>query len=107
MQKQDIQAIVTMTVRELMRQDMLKDRYSIVIKKVEPMIRGFFDGNGDGRIECFLRQYAKDPYIDVIYLHYQKDMTLEEIAGELAKDTSTVKRNKKRLLMALYAELEE
>ena len=106
MDKAEVQEIILMTLQELRRQDMLKDRYSVVIKNIDPILKEYFFKKNNKKIEYFLRTHSDDPYIDVIYLHYRDSMTLERIASILDKDTSTVKRNKKRLIMELYDILE-
>lgn len=106
MDKAEVQSIIHMTIQELKRQGMLKDRYSVIIKNIDPVIKEYFLRKNNKKIEFFLRDNSDDPYIDVIYLHYRDGMTLEKIAGVLDKDTSTVKRNKKRLIMELYDVLE-
>ena len=106
MDKTEVQEIILMTLRELRRQDMLKDNYSVIIRKIEPVIKEYFLRKNNKKIEYFLRDYSDDPYIDVIYLHYRDGITLERIAGILDKDTSTVKRNKKRLMTEMYNMLE-
>lgn len=106
MDKTEVQEIILMTIQELRRQGMLKDRYSVVIKNIDPVLKEYFFKKNNKKIEYFLRTHSDDPYIDVIYLHYRDSMTLERIASILDKDTSTVKRNKKRLIMELYDVLE-
>ena len=91
-----------MTVQELKRQGMLRDRYSIILRDTEPAVKDFFKHKNNKKVEAFLRDNSDDPYIDVIYLHYRDNVTLGEIAGILDKDESTVKRNKKRLMLKLY-----
>lgn len=102
MNKQEIQNIVTMTIYELKRQGMLKDEYTVILKDVEPVIKEYFQKKNNKEVECFLIEYSDDPYIDIIYLHYRDNITIERIAECMGKDTSTIKRNKKRLVKAIY-----
>lgn len=102
MDKAEIQSIVEMTVQELKRQGMLRDRYSIILRDTEPAVKDFFNHKNNKKIEAFFRDNSDDPYIDVIYLHYRDNVTLGEIASILDKDESTVKRNKKRLMIKLH-----
>lgn len=106
MNKEEVQAIVFMTIKELKRQGMLKDRYSVILKETEPIIKQFFLKKNNKELERFLINYSDDPYIDVIYLHYRDGMTIERIAEVMEKDASTIKRNKKRLIQAIYNTLE-
>lgn len=107
MNKQEIQSIVIMTIRELKRQGMIKDRYVIILKEVEPVIREYFEKKNNKELEYFLIDHSDDPYIDIIYLHYRDGVTIEKIAECLGKDVSTIKRNKKRLLVNIYDTLME
>ena len=102
MNKEEIQSIVAMTISELMRQGMLKDEYTVILKEVEPVIKEYFQKKNNKAVEYFLIEYSDDPYIDIIYLHYRDNVTIERIAECMGKDTSTIKRNKKRLIKAIY-----
>ena len=102
MNKEEVQAIVVMTITELKRQGMLKDRYSVILKETEPVIKDYFRKRNNKELEGFLIDYSNDQYIDIIYLHYRDGITIERIAELLDKDASTIKRNKKRLIMAIY-----
>lgn len=104
--KEEIQNIVTMTINELRRQGMLKDEYSVILKETEPLIKEYFQKKNNKPIEYFLREYSDDPYIDIIYLHYRDGITIDKIAECLYKDTSTIKRNKKRLIKAIHSMLD-
>lgn len=106
MNKEEVQAIVFMTIKELKRQGMLKDRYSVILKETEPIIKQFFLKKNNKELERLLIEYSDDPYIDVIYLHYRDGLTIEKIAEVMDKDASTIKRNKKRLIQAIYNTLE-
>lgn len=105
MDKSEVQSIILMTIQELKRQGMLKDTYSVILKETEPVIKEYFTKKNNKNIERFLREYSDDQYIDIIYLHYRDCITIERIAGALDKDVSTIKRNKKRLIMRLYDRL--
>lgn len=106
MDRNEVQSIVLATIAELRRQGMLRDEYEAIRKTSEPLIRQFFLKKNNEKIKKFLIEYSDDPYIDIIYLHYRDNATLEKIAEWMEKDVSTVKRNKKRLLMLLYDFLE-
>ena len=106
MDKREVQAIVYMTIQEFKRQGLLKDRYSLILKDVEPVIREHFFTENNVKIQNFLIDFAYDPYIDIIYLHYRDNLTIERIASVMDKDVSTIKRNKKRLISKIYELLE-
>lgn len=105
MNKEEIQNIIIMTISELKRQGMLRDEYTIILKETEPAIKEYFQKKNDKEIEFFLVEYSDDPYIDIIYLHYRDNITIERIAECMGKDVSTIKRNKKRLIKVLYNRL--
>lgn len=107
MDKLEIQNIVKITITELRRQGLLKDEYNTILKELEPELKKYFNDKKDRVIECLLYKYADDPYIDVIYLHYRDNVTIERIADCMSKDVSTIKRNKKRLIMSMYRDLKE
>lgn len=52
-----------------------------------------------------LLSIKEDPYYQVIILRYFESYTLEEIAEELEKDTSTISRNRTRLINDLKVKL--
>ena len=108
MDKGEVQAIVEQTIKALKRQGLLKDDYNIVLKETEPIIRDFFKNKkqNNDNITAFLDAYKSDAYIDIIYLHYRDGLTIERIAEEMSREVSTIKRNKKRLIMKLYDSLE-
>lgn len=105
MNREEIQTIITMTICELKRQGMLKDEYTVILKEVEPVIKEYFQKKNNKAIERFLIERSDDPYIDIIYLHYRDNITIERIAECMAKDTSTIKRNKKRLIKIIFNSL--
>lgn len=107
MNKEEVQSIILMTLRELKRQNLLKDTYSVVLKEVEPVIKEYFHRKNNKEIELFLVKYSDDPYIDIIYLHYRDSITIERIAELMDKDISTIKRNKKRLIISMYEHMED
>lgn len=106
MEKDEVQRIVLMTIRELKRSGMLKDEYTVVLKEVEPVIKEYFQKRNNKKLDFFLSEHSDDPYIDIIYLHYRDNITIDRIAECLVKDVSTIKRNKKRLIMSIYNMLE-
>ena len=107
MERDEVQAIVKMTIRELRRQGLLKDSYTVVLKDIEPVLREYFDKKNNKTIERFLVERSDDAYIDILYLHYRDNIAIGRIAEVLRKDISTIKRNKKRLIMALSDLLEK
>ena len=56
-------------------------------------------------LEKALDDIRTDEYYDIIPLVYYHGMTTEEVAEEMEKDTSTIYRNKKRLVKKLEIKL--
>lgn len=106
MTNDEIREIVRITINELANRNMIRtDRYQIVLKSLEPKLREFFKTNKDNRdkqMGQILYRLSGDSYIDIIYSQYRDGITMERIAEEMDKDVSTIKRNKKRLMMNIY-----
>lgn len=108
MTPEQIREVVKITLDELTNRKLIKDDYQSVLRVVEKKLRDYFNNHGDGNgISYALRTLSDDPYIDIIYLHYRDDLTLENIAEYYDKEVSTIKRNKKRLIYKIYDLLEE
>lgn len=101
-----IREVVKMTLDELSSRKLLDDtkvRMELASKK----LRMFFNNRGDGtNIGYALRELSDDPYIDILYLNYRDGKTIEWIAEQMEKDESTIKRNRKRLLLEVHRVLE-
>lgn len=106
MTPEQIREVVKITLDELTNRKLIKDDYQSVLRVVEKKLRGYFNGN-DKAVSSALRILSDDPYMDIIYLHYRDDLTLENIAEYYDKEVSTIKRNKKRLIYKIYDLLEE
>ena len=101
MDSEEVKQVVLMTINELKCQGMLKNQYSLILKDVEPVLKDYFCKKNNKNIEYFLHTHSDDPYIDILYLHYRDGVTIERMADILDKDVSTIKRNKKRLIMCI------
>lgn len=108
MTPEQIKEVVSITLDELIARRLIStEKYQFILRVMDKKLYAFFDNKGDGtNILYALRQLSDDPYIDVIYLQYRERQTLERIAEYMEKDISTVKRNKKRLIIQLYNVLE-
>ena len=104
MTPEQIREIVKITIEELTDKKLLKsDNYTVILKKVELALDHFFNNVGNAKkVGYALNQLSDDPYIDIIFLQYRDDKTLEWIAEYYDKDISTIKRNKKRLILSIY-----
>jgi effector-binding domain-containing protein len=108
MTPEQIREVVKITLDELTTRKLIKDDYQSVLRVVEKRLRAYFNNRGDGNgITYALRTLSDDEYIDIIYLHYRDECTLESIAEYYDKEVSTIKRNKKRLIYKIYELLEE
>ena len=108
MTPEQIREVVKITLDELTNRKLIKDDYQSVQRVVEKKLRDYFNNRGEGNgITYALRILSDDPYIDLIYLHYRDEATLEFIAEVMEKEVSTIKRNKKRLIYKIYDLLEE
>lgn len=103
MDQSQIREIVKITLDELAQRNMLKDPYQDILKAVDKYLCDYFNNKAEGNgVSYALRQLLDDPYIDLIYLHYRDKRTIEDIAEYYEKDTSTILRNKKRLVKSIY-----
>lgn len=106
MTPEQIREVVKMTLDELTTRKLIKDDYQSVLREVEKRLRAYFTGTDKG-VKHALTTLSDDEYIDIIYLHYRDECTLESIAEYYDKEVSTIKRNKKRLIYKIYDLLEE
>lgn len=101
-----IREVVKITLDELSSRKLLDDG-KVTRAIAGKALRGYFIGaKPNKRITYILRQLSDDPYIDILYLHYRDGRTIEWIAEHMEKDESTIKRNRKRLLMEVHKMLE-
>ena len=106
MTPEEIREVVRITLDELSQRKQYKPvNYSAVLQEVDKRLYKFFRGGKDSELRQVLNRISDDAYIDIIYLQYRDGKTLEWIAEILDKDTSTIKRNKKRLIMAIHDSL--
>ena len=107
MTPEQIREIVKITLDELTQRKLIKDDYPVILKVVEHKLMSFFNDTGDATgVSHALNQLSDDPYIDIIFLHYRDEATLEWIAEAMDREVSTIKRNKKRLVKRIYELLE-
>lgn len=105
---EEIKLIVKLTVEELTQRKLLQtDNYQNILTAVDKWLYDYFDNKHNSKnLTRLLHSLSDDPYIDIIYLRYRDYKTMEWIAEHLDKDVSTIKRNKKRLIMVIYEALE-
>lgn len=111
-----IEAIIDKTVKrafkELKDKGVLKNQTDIVYKDISKLLRCYFkdlddSGSGDPKIENAISQLKDDRFYTIIPDYYGEGYTLEDLAGRLHCDISTITRNKKRLCFEIYELMEE
>lgn len=111
MTPEQIREIVKITIEELTAGKLLnveKVNYEGVLNYVEDKLISFFHFNKNIRgISYALTQLSDDLYIDIIFLQYRDNKTLECIAEYMDKDVRTILRNKKRIILRIYELMEE
>lgn len=107
MTPEQVKELVSMTIDELIQRNLLKDNYHHILNVVNNALYDYFHFNKNAAITKILNQLSDDPYIDIIYLQYRDEKTIEWIAEYMEKDVSTIKRNKKRLIVRIYGGLNE
>lgn len=111
MTPEQVREVVKMTIEELTNCKLLKINeinYEGILNYVEEKLNSFFLLNTN--IKCLsyaINQLSDDPYIDIIFLQYRDNRTLEWIAEYMDKDVRTILRNKKRLIIKIYELMEE
>lgn len=111
MTPEQIREIVKITLDELTQRKLLNVdnvAYMTLLKLVSDQLTSYFNSiKSDGiNVSYALKQLSDDPYIDIIFLHYRDGKTLEWIAEYFEVDVSTIKRNKKRLIIKIAELLE-
>ena len=109
MKAEEVREIVKMTIDELLSANILSLNiaYPKIKEIVESELTSFFNGGKSQHISKILNQLYDDEYIDVIFLYYRNNKTLEWIAEYMDKDVSTITRNRKRLITEIYNLLSE
>ena len=104
MTEEQVREIVRLTIEGLLDiNDLQKDSYRHILIRVNKKLYDFFNHKGDSKAVAWaLNELSDDPYIDIIYLQYRDEKTLEKIGEILHKDYSTIMRNKRRLILKLY-----
>ena len=104
MTPEEVKEVVNITLDELIARKLINpEKYQYILQIVDKQLYTFFSNKGDStNVRYALRQVSDDPYIDIIYFQYRDRRTLERIAEYINKDISTVKRNKKRLIIQIY-----
>ena len=111
MTPEQIREVVKITIEELTNCRLLnveKINYEAILNYVEEKLNSFLLLNTNIKsLSYALNQLSDDPYIDIIFLQYRDNRTLEWIAEYMDKDVRTILRNKKRLIIKIYDLMED
>jgi DNA-directed RNA polymerase specialized sigma24 family protein len=101
----EVKRIIQMTIKELKKQELLRDAESAAYKEISERLYRYYDGEQDEDLRAVLMELECERYFDVILLFYCERHTVESIAEQLSVDVRTVSRNKKRLCLEIYMRL--
>ena len=107
MRVEEIREVVKITLEELLNANALSDPFSRIKQIVEHELGLFFNSSSKSKIGSILNQLSDDEYIDIIFLYYRDNKTLDFIAEYFDRDITTISRNKRRLILAIYNLLKE
>lgn len=106
MTAEQIREIVIIVLDELEKRSQYKpNSYQSILNAMNKRLYQYFNGKSDKHLTQALNHLSEDEYIDVIYLAYRDEKTIEWIAEYYNREVSTIKRNKKRLILAIHEEL--
>lgn len=106
MKEIEIRKIVKETIRELRRTGALLSVNEMAYRETNSILYAYFDnGETDNDIKAVLERHKNDEYFKIIPLFYDCRYTIEAIAQKCCVEPSTITRNKKRLCLAIYKDL--
>lgn len=104
--KEIIKLTAKQTVHEFKKEGLMRKTNDANYSEASEILRNYYaNGNKDASVNYAIQGLRFDPYFRVIHMYFGENRTLESIAEELGVDVSTVVRNKKRLCLELYKEL--
>ena len=104
--KRYIDAAIKATVAEYRREGLLRRSESAAYDEAAAILEDYFaGGKKDAEITYAINGLRFDPYFRIIGMKYEEGRTLEDIAEAFGVGVSTIVRNKKRLCLAIYDEL--
>lgn len=102
-----VQEIVRETIKELKRSGLLKNISDIAYTEATAILKSYYDdGEKDTAVANAIHEISDDPYYNIIPLYFRYNYTIERIAEYYEVEISTVSRNKKRLCLEIYNQLE-
>ncbi|MBP5432336.1 hypothetical protein [Ruminococcus sp.] len=105
MTQKEIRQVVRETIAELRRQDVLKSSIDTALRITGKRLKAYYSGEPDAQLQEVLDRLRNDVYFRIIPLYYKDGYTIETISEKICADTSTISRNKKRLCLEIYSEL--
>lgn len=104
--KHFIKLTVKESVKEYKKNGLLKDNSAAAYSDAAEILASYYRNNkADTSITYAIQAQRFDPYYRIIPLYFEQGKTIEQIAGVLGVDVSTVIRNKKRLCLAIYNDI--
>jgi RNA polymerase sigma factor (sigma-70 family) len=101
----DVKRIIQMTIKELKKQELLRDAESAAYNEISKRLFRYYMGYRDDDLQSVLDEVKGDRYFNIITMFYFESYTVEKIAEHLDVDVRTVSRNKKRLCLEIYMRL--
>jgi hypothetical protein len=106
--KKYIDMAVRRSVEEYKRAGLLEMSSNAIYGDAVDILAGYYrNGKKDAGVTYALEALRFDPYFRIIPLYFEEHRTHEDIAGIFGVDVSTVSRNKKRLCLAVYNEIQQ
>ena len=103
MTEEEVRMVVRITIEELKRGGLLKDFTDIAYTEAASLLQAYYDGGeSDPIVSKAIQEQKEDPYFKIIPLYFSYGYTIEGLAELFKVEVSTVKRNKKRLCLAIY-----
>lgn len=106
MNEAEVKRIATETFLELTKGN-LKYFENTAYKKGQEALTRYFNQEASLKEREAIKEIEKDRYFPIIGFCFDCGWTTEQIAERLSCDTSTISRNKKRLVIAYYNAIAE
>lgn len=105
--KKDIAELVDIILTGLKKNHLLKNPTNSIYDDVSHRLYEFYkNGEVDPKIKAALQDFKDDLYFNILPLYYKNKYTIENIAEIIDVDVSTIVRNKKRLCLSIYLNIE-